>query len=113
MKDDRVYLQHMLDSARRVRTKLAPVSEPQFVANEDLQIIAVHLLQVIGEAARLVSEPTRQQLSSLPWKQITGMRHKIVHDYLNVDLKIVWETARQDLPPLISALELYLKQSQP
>ncbi len=60
---------------------------------------------MIGEAARLVSPEGRSQLSSIPWREITGMRHKIVHDYLNVDDDIVWTVVTVDLPELIRLLE--------
>jgi uncharacterized protein with HEPN domain len=64
-----------------------------------------HLLQIIGEAARRVSDPTRDRYPSLPWKQIVGMRHRIVHEYFRVDADIVWTTATQSVPELLKALE--------
>ncbi len=63
-----------------------------------------HLIQTIGEAARLVSPAGRASVPALPWNAITGMRHHLVHDYLNVDLDIVWQTATTRMDELINAL---------
>jgi uncharacterized protein with HEPN domain len=60
---------------------------------------------VIGEAARKVSPEYRDAHPEILWKAIIGMRHKVVHDYLNIDEDIVWQTASQELPVLVSQLE--------
>ncbi|MCI0635919.1 MAG: DUF86 domain-containing protein [Actinobacteria bacterium] len=58
----------------------------------------------MGEAARRVSDEGRAARSSIPWKAVVGMRHKVVHDTFGVDEDVVWDTARNELPPLIAAL---------
>jgi len=105
MKDDRVYLLQMLDFARRIQKKMVGFDRNQFLGNEDLLLAVTHLLQNTGEAARRVSDATRLDLSAIPWKQIAGMRHRIVHDYLRVSGNIIWETAMRDIPMLIAQLE--------
>ncbi|HEX3357631.1 MAG TPA: HepT-like ribonuclease domain-containing protein [Tepidisphaeraceae bacterium] len=113
MKDERIYLQHMLETSHRIQNRMSGVAKDQFMHDEDLQIIAVHLLQIIGEAARLITQATRDQMPNLPWKYITGMRHRIVHDYFNVNLEIVWQTVATDLPLLSETLENYLQRKNP
>jgi uncharacterized protein with HEPN domain len=90
MKDERLYLVHMLEISRRIAAKTSGLTRAQFDANEDLQLALVHLIQTVGEAARLVSDPTRDSLPSVPWKSITGMRHRLVHDYSTVNLDVVF-----------------------
>jgi uncharacterized protein with HEPN domain len=63
------------------------------------------LIQVIGEAARRISADFQKAHSQIPWAQIAGMRHKVVHDYLQVDYDIVWGVASVHLAPLIADLE--------
>jgi uncharacterized protein with HEPN domain len=104
MKDDRLYLVDMLEIARRVEHRMAKLDRAGFDSNEDAQLAMTHLLQMIGEAARCVSETSRQQFPSIDWRLITGMRHRIVHDYTNVNVAIVWETAKDDIPALIAQL---------
>lgn len=104
-KGDLLYLGHMLDAARRAHTRAAAVTREEFEANEDLQIVLAHLIQIIGEAARHVPENARATYPQIPWEHITGMRHRIVHDYVRVRVDIVWQVATIDLPVLIDALE--------
>ena len=104
-KDDGVYLGHMLDMARKAAARAAGKTREEYDADEDLRLVIAHLVQTIGEAAARVSQPTRDRHPDIPWKQITGVRHRIVHDYMDVDYDILWEVVTRDLPPLISALE--------
>ena len=104
MKDDLVYLGHMLDTSRKAVEKLAGKSRADFDADDTLQLAMVHLVQTIGKSARRVSEETRVRHPQIPIRQIVGMRHKVVHDYMDVDLDVVYEVVTKDLPPLIELL---------
>jgi uncharacterized protein with HEPN domain len=104
MKDDRLYLIDMFETAKRIESRVAKLNRAEFESNEDIQLALTHLLQRIGEAARRVSEESRRTVASIDWKLITGMRHRIVHDYMNVNISIVWETVKDDIPLLISQL---------
>jgi uncharacterized protein with HEPN domain len=105
MKDDRVYFAQMLELAARVRAKTQKITKDEFLADDNLSLAVTHLLQTIGEAARLVSDKGKARFSAIPWRSVTGMRHRIVHDYLNIDVNVVWETAVRDIPDLVAALE--------
>ncbi len=102
---DSVYLGHRLDMARKIEARIANRSRAQFDDDEDLQIVVTHLVQVIGEAASRVSQRTRVAHPEIPWPEIVGLRHRLVHDYLHVDYDIVWDVARNKLPKLIQLLE--------
>jgi uncharacterized protein with HEPN domain len=104
-RDDGVYLGHMLDTARKAVGRLTAASRADYDADEDLRIVIAHLVQTIGEAAGRVSGPTRDAHPEIPWKQITGVRHRIMHDYMDVDYDVLWEVATRDLPRLIGLLE--------
>jgi uncharacterized protein with HEPN domain len=104
-KDDLVYLGHMLDTARKAFDKTRGKSRLDYDGDENLRLALVHLIQIIGEAARRVSPEGRTSHPEIPWSDIMGMRHKVVHDYLDVDEDIVWEVVTSDLPSLVSALE--------
>jgi uncharacterized protein with HEPN domain len=99
-KDDLVYVGHMLDMARRIGTKVAGKSRDDFDADDNLCIAVTHLIQAIGEAARHVSPAFQQAHPEIPWRRIVGMRHKVVHDYLEINLDIVWDAATNDVPLL-------------
>jgi uncharacterized protein with HEPN domain len=96
---------HMLETARKAAGKAKDIDFERFAADENLHLACVHLVQMIGQAASRVSGETRAQHPAVPWRQIIGMRHRVVHDYLDVDLEIVWQVVRGDLPGVIADLE--------
>jgi uncharacterized protein with HEPN domain len=107
-KDDAIYLGHMLDMARKAVSKAQGISRATFDQDENLRLALAHLIQIIGEAARRVSPELRQSHPEIPWSAIIGMRHKVVHDYLDVDEDIVWDVVTADLPGIVSSLERIL-----
>lgn len=109
-KDDLVYVGHMLDVARKVTEKVRGLSRQDFDRDENLRLALTHLIQVIGEAAARVSQDLCDSHAEIPWKAIVGMRHKVVHDYLNVDEDIVWDTVSQEIQPLVDALAKILPE---
>ena len=105
MKNDLVYVGHMLDTARAAVGKVRGLTRDGFDADENLRLAVTHLIQTIGEAARLVSPTFKESHPNVPWAKIIGIRHKIVHDYLYVDYDIVWGVAFVELPALVAQLE--------
>lgn len=95
----------MLETARKAAGKAVGLDFERFLADENLHLACVHLVQVIGEAASRVSAETRARHPGVPWRQVIGMRHRVVHEYLEVDLEMVWNVVSADLPGLIAALE--------
>jgi uncharacterized protein with HEPN domain len=102
---DALYLGHMLDMSQKAAEKVRGVTREQCEADENLSLALTYLVQTIGEAASRVSAETRTERAEIPWRQITGMRNRIVHDYMNIDFDIVWSVVTQDLPGLILLLE--------
>jgi len=107
VKDDRLYLHHMLERCLRIRRFIQPGREA-FMASEELQDAVIRNVEVIGEAAKRVSAEARTGLASLDWKAICGMRDVLIHDYIGVDLDEVWNVASSRIPELQYALERFL-----
>lgn len=105
MKTDAVLVAHILDAIRQIDECTQGVSESEFFRNREKQDAVVRQLEIIGEASRKLSEAFTTQHSGIPWRAIVGMRHRMVHDYLNVDLSVVWETVQKDLPALRKRLQ--------
>jgi uncharacterized protein with HEPN domain len=97
----------MLEAARMAVSYVRDVTEDQFVLDTEKQDAVVYRIGVIGEAARNVSEETRNALA-LRWADITGMRNRVFHGYNDVRVATVWTTVTNDLPQLIATLERYL-----
>ena|SRR5437764_2606490 len=112
-RSDLVPLGDMYDAALETRDLVRDVSKDVFLASRTLQLSIVHLLQIIGEAARRVSVEIKTTHADIPWQDIMGMRHKIVHDYTRIDLNEVWRTATEDVPTLIDALSKFMPSDPP
>ena len=112
-KDDSVYVGHMLDAARKAVDWGRRTTRAEYDANEHLRLALTHLVQTIGEAARHVSDPFRTANPAVPWAKVIAMRHKVVHDYLDVDYDIVWTVVSEELPALIPGLERIGPQEPP
>lgn len=104
-KDELVYVGHMLDKAHEALSLVRGKTRQDYDRDSALRLALTHLIQVIGEAARRVSVPFRESHPQIPWEAIVGMRSKIVHDYMNVDEDIVWDSVAHELPPLIDELK--------
>ncbi|MBX9789027.1 MAG: DUF86 domain-containing protein [Pirellulales bacterium] len=98
-------LEHMLAQARKVLERARTITRDDLEHEEDLGAAVAWRLSVIGEAAARLSQATRDQHPEIPWTQIIGMRHRLIHGYDAIDLDIVWQTIQMDLPPLVAALE--------
>ncbi len=108
---DSVFVGHMLDMASKAVAKTEGVTREAYERDENLRLALTHLVQVIGEAGRRVSREFCDGHPEIPWQEIVGMRHKVVHDYLGVDEDIVWQVVTGDLPPLIAALQRIVEES--
>ena len=104
-RDDGIRLRHMLDAAREAVSFARGRTRDDLDKDRQLVLAMVKDIEIVGEAATRVSEPTRRHLPELPWERIVGMRNRLVHAYFDINLDIVWKTIGEDLPELISLLE--------
>ncbi|MGB7160819.1 MAG: DUF86 domain-containing protein [Tepidisphaeraceae bacterium] len=100
-----MFLFDMLDRAQLVVTFVSGRTYEQFQKNRMLQEAVIRQLEIIGEAAKQVTQPTRALLPSLPFNEMARMRDLVVHVYWAVKLEVVWMTATKDMQPLIDAIE--------
>ena len=97
---DIVYLRHILDAIQRIEEYLQGIEEEEFYRNYLVQDGVIRQLEIIGEATKQICQETREKHSPIPWKDIAGMRDKLIHDYFGVDIEQVWITAKNDIPTL-------------
>jgi len=106
--DDRTRLRHMLDAANDAIRFAADRQRADLDADRMLLLSLLKCIEIVGEAASRVSAKTQAGLPDLPWPDIIGMRHRLIHAYYDVDPDLVWDTVERDLPDLIVALQAAL-----
>jgi uncharacterized protein with HEPN domain len=109
MQRDREYLLDILEAAKLTIDYIGDKTREEFFGDLQCQDAVIRRLEIIGEAARRISEKTHAAFPDLPWSDMVGMRNIMIHEYDDIDLVIVWETVNNDLPPLIDALEKILQ----
>ena len=107
MKDDRVYLQHILRCIARIEEYTAGGRE-RFFSSHLIQDGVIRNLQTLAESSQRVSEGIKASHSLVAWKGLAGFRNVLVHDYLGVDLEYVYRAVEQDVPRLKLACEAAL-----
>lgn len=96
----------MLQSAELITSYTKHCSEAEFAEDIKLQDAVIRRILVIAEAARRVSDSTRQALPNIAWPEINGMRNRLVHGYDDINLSVVWDVVQAEIPPLIAELKL-------
>jgi uncharacterized protein with HEPN domain len=100
MKDDSIYIDHILKSINRILDYISDKDRESFEADLVTQDAVVRQLEIIGEATKRVSTELRSKHPDIPWSDMAGMRDVLIHDYIDVDFGVVWKTASEDIPNL-------------
>ena len=109
MKNDIIYLKHIMDAIVEVESYLKKISFDDFEKNTLVINATIRQLEIIGEAAMRISKEFKTKNREIPWLEIIGMRNRLIHEYFGVDIKVVWETGKNDLPKL---KEILMKLSE-
>ena len=104
MDKDRIYLSEINEFCLTISKFTKGVSYDTFLADEKLQLALVKLIENIGEAAKNLSEDTKQKYPGVDWPKAIAMRNRLVHDYMSIDLEIVYDVAVREVPALLAAL---------
>lgn len=97
-KNDLAYIAHIIKCIRKILKFIKDFDKKEFAKNELLQDAVIRNIEVIGEASKKISSDFKKEYSEIPWKEIAGMRDKLIHDYLGVDIEVIWKTIELDLP---------------
>jgi uncharacterized protein with HEPN domain len=105
MKDNIVYIRHILDSIERINEYTKNVKYDDFIGKNLIQAAVIRELEIIGEASKKLTREFRIHNSDIQWKKIAGMGDKLIHDYFGIDVNSVWETVIKDIPELKEKLK--------
>jgi uncharacterized protein with HEPN domain len=104
VKDDRLYLTHMIEHMQRILTYTQD-GHDVFIASLQVQDAVIRNFEVIGEAAKQVSAELKAAYPDLPWRRIAGFRDVLIHNYSGINLTLVWNVVANDLPVLLQQVE--------
>ena len=104
MKKDKAYLKDILDAISDIEAFIANINESEFYINKEKKYAVVRALEIIGEAVKNLSKELRAKHKEIPWKEIAGMRDKLIHWYFGIKWELVWETVKNKIPELKNQL---------
>jgi len=97
-------IRHMVEAAEKAVAFAEGRSRPDLDSDEMLRLALVKLVEIVGEAAKQVTDGTRARMPGVPWAEAARMRDRLVHHYFDVDLEVLWSTVTEDLPALLASL---------
>lgn len=110
MRKDEAYLKHILDAISKVEKFMEGVTKEGFFENVEKQYAVLRALEIIGEATKNLGRDLKKKYREVPWKDIAGMRDKLIHQYFGVNLELVWETVKKRIPELKEQIYKILKE---
>ena len=105
MKDDLAFIEHILLCIDKIQEYTKNLTAQDFNDSELIQDAVIRNIEIIGEATKKISKDLKSQYREIPWKEMSGMRDKLIHDYFGVDVDVVWKTVNEDIPYLKSLIE--------
>ena len=104
------YLRDLWEAIEKIGLFTQGLDFEQFTADEKTTYAVIRAFEVLGEAARHVPQTVRRLHPDIPWREMSAMRNKLIHEYFGVDLAVVWKTVQQDIPSLRLALSRLLDE---
>lgn len=105
---DKIRLRHILDEAADACHYVKDITLDEFAEDGKTVRAVIRSIDVIGEAASKISIEFRKEHPDVPWQKIIGMRNRLIHVYFDIDCNIIWQTVKENLPPLIKQLQSIL-----
>lgn len=107
----RDYLEDICKAARKALQFAEGISYEEFVADDKTVYAVVRALEIVGEATKRIPQDVRDRYRQVPWRSMAGIRDKLIHDYVSVNLEVVWKTLSEDLPPLLPMIERVIDET--
>lgn len=106
------YLEDILDAISKIREFTGNMDFSSFSEDEKTSFAVIRALEIIGEASKNIPEEVRSSHPDIPWREMAGIRNKLIHDYFGVNLAVVWKTVKEDLPILEPMIRSLLEETE-
>jgi uncharacterized protein with HEPN domain len=107
---DSEFARDIEEAIRRISSYAAGLTYESFLLDTKTQDAIVRNLEIIGEAAKSISDRLRAEHPAIPWRNMAGLRDRLIHDYFGVSFDVVWEIVTNDLPKVVDPLKKLLDQ---
>ena len=107
------YLRDIMDAIEKVERFTEGMDLRQFSADDKTVFAVIRALEVTGEASKKIPTAVQRQSPEMPWREMAGIRDKLIHQYFGVNLNVVWKTVQEDLPALKTPIARILKKVSP
>lgn len=105
------YLQDILDAIEKVEGFTQGMDYEQFAADDKTVFAVIRALEIIGEASKKIPKSVKDKYPSVPWREIAGIRDKLIHGYFGVNIAVIWKTVEQDIPDLRPSIVKIIKDT--
>jgi len=110
-KDYRDYLDDIINAITKAEQFIGKMTFEDFEKDEKTIFAVVRALEIIGEATRKLPESLKNKYPKIPWREISGMRNKLIHEYFGVNLRVVWDTVKKDIPTIKPFFQEIIKKN--
>jgi uncharacterized protein with HEPN domain len=104
-RSDQELVQDIIECAHRIQSYIERMGYDDFLQDHKTQDAVIRNIEIIGEAVKLLSDNIKKSHPHIAWKEIAGTRDKLIHDYFGVNIDVVWNIAKEDLPSFVDQLE--------
>ncbi|MBD3203744.1 DUF86 domain-containing protein [Candidatus Woesearchaeota archaeon] len=112
MKDNNIFLKHILGNIEKIEDFSKNMSKEEFIKEDLKQYAIIRAIEVIGEAVKNLPSSFRKKYPDVAWKEIAGTRDIIIHQYFGIDLDIIWNIIKKELPVLKKEIKIILEKEQ-
>lgn len=99
-KNPKIFIEHIQESIEEIERNTHKMTKKKFENNTTIQDAVIRRIEIIGEATKNIPHDFRKKNPQIEWKEMAGMRDKLIHDYSGVDLDLVWEVVKKEIPML-------------
>ncbi len=111
-KEPLIFIQHILENINNIENFSEGLSENEFIGDKLRQNAIIKSIETIGEAVKNIPDSLKKKYVDVPWKEIVGTRDKMIHHYFGIDLEVVWDIVKKDIPKLKKQIEKVFREEQ-